>query len=124
MAEVRLYGTTSAGGALSVEGEAAVCGELVAVVWIDGTFDNNVTAVISTIDHEGASTLLTIGAGEGDNDEIFYPREIVHDMAADVLTGTAGGDRVKPLAVGTPKLVVAAGGNAKSGGCILYIKDL
>ena len=120
--EVRLYGTTDTSGDLTVTGDA-VFGKVYAVAWIDGTLDDNNTAVLSTINHDAASTILTLEAGEGDDDAIFYPRAIVHDAGAESLTGTAGGDRAEPLAAGNLQLVIAAGGALKSGGCIVFIEE-
>ena len=122
MREERLYGTTAVGGALTVKG-SAVSGKLYAIAWIDGDFADNVTAVISTINNEAATTLLTLAAGEGDDDVIYYPRALVSDAGATALTGTAGGDRARPLVVGQLQLVVAAGGDLKEGGCILFIDE-
>ena len=122
MEEHRLYGTTETDGSLTVKGDA-VSGKVYAIAWIDGTFADNVTAVISTIENEAATTLLTLAAGEGDDDVVYYPRALACDAGATALTGTAGGDRVRPIAVGKLQLVVAAGGSAKEGGCIVYIEE-
>ena len=121
--EMRLVGTTNSSGVATIDGDKAVLGKLFAIAWVDGDLADNNTAVISTQDHEAAQTLMTTGAGEGDDDEIFYPRAIVHNEGADVLTGTAGGDREKMLMVGTPRLVITAGGDTKTGGCILYYEE-
>jgi len=115
--EIRLYGTTTAGGALTVNASKAVLGKLFAVQWVVGTLAAGVDAVISTQNHEASKTLLTIT--NGDADALYYPRDLVHDAAGAALTGTQGGDRELSLMVGTPRLVISAGGNAKSGGCIL-----
>ncbi len=120
---MRLVGITSAGGAVTVDGETTVLGWLKAVAWIDGDLADSNTAVISTQDHEAAQTLLTIGAGEGDVDNIFLPRHLIYDEGADVLTGTSGGDREYPFMAGRPRLVIAAGGDTKTGGCILYYEE-
>jgi len=119
--ERRLYGTTDTSGDLTVNDEGGVFGVLYAVAWIDGTLADNNTAVISTQNHEAAATLLTLGAGEGDDDLPYYPRALVHDQTGGVLTGTAGGDRVMAIAAGTLRLVVVDGGATKEGGCIVYI---
>ncbi len=121
--EIRLEVTTDGSGDATTDATTAVMGRLYAIAWVDGDLVDNVTAVISTQGAEASQTLMSIGAGEGDNDAIFYPRHIVHDEGADVLTGTAGGDRTLPLMVGTPRLVVAAGGGTKTGACILYYEE-
>ena len=123
LTEYRLYGQVSAGGAKTLTSESAVFGLLYAVQWIDGTLANSNTAVLSSINSEGAETLLTLGAGEGDADVKYYPRALACDNAATALTGTAGGDRVCPLVWGTLQLVIASGGTSTYGGCICYVQE-
>ena len=123
LTEYRLYGQVSAGGAATLTSESAVFGLLYAVQWIDGTLADNNTAVLSSINSEGAETLLTLGAGEGDADVKYYPRALACDNAATALTGTAGGDRVCPLVWGTLQLVIASGGTSTYGGCICYVQE-
>jgi len=116
--EMRLTGTTAVGGALTVNGTSAIFGRLYAIQWIDGDFSDGVDAVISTQGHDSSKTLLTLT--DANNDALYYVRDVMHDATGGALTGTAGGDRCMPLLVGTPRLVVASGGDAKTGGCILY----
>ena len=123
LTEHRLYGAVSTGGAGTFTSETSVFGLLYAVQWVDGTLADNNTAVLSTINTEGASTILTLAAGEGDADIMYYPRAIVHDAGATALTGTAGGDRACPLVWGKLQLVIAAGGTSTSGGCICYVME-
>jgi len=123
LTEHRLYGTVNASGDGTFKSETSVFGLLYAVQWIDGTLADSNTAVLSTINSEGAETLLTLGAGEGDADVKYYPRALVCDASATALTGTAGGDRVCPLVWGTLQLVIAAGGVSTSGGCIVYVLE-
>lgn len=123
LTEHRLYGAVDADGNGVFKSETSVFGLLYAVQWIDGTLADSNTAVLSTINSEGAETLLTLGAGEGDADVKYYPRALVCDASATALTGTAGGDRVCPLVCGTLQLVIAAGGVSTSGGCIVYILE-
>ena len=118
--EMRLVGTTDGSGDVVINGEDTVIGFLKAVAWTFGDLANNNTFVLSTQGHEASQTLLTGDAGESDADVIFYPRRLIYDEGADVLVGTAGGDREYPLMVGRPRLVIAAGGATKTGGCILY----
>ena len=115
---VRLYGTTDSAGAVTVDATKAVYGRLYAVQWIDGSFVNGVDAVISTQGADAAKTLLTLT--NADDDALYYPRDLVHDAAGAALTGTQGGDRCLPLISGTPRMVVASGGAAKVGGCVLF----
>ena len=123
MKEIRLYGATDASGDAVINAVKTIAGEIVAIAWIDGDLANNVTGVISTQGSPASQTIMSIGAAEGDDDAIFDPRAIVHDEGADVLTGTAGGDRTYPLAVGKLRLVIAAGGATKSGGCHVYYRE-
>lgn len=123
MKEIKLYGTTDASGDVVINAEKTIAAEIVAIAWADGDLANNVTGVISTQGAEASQVIMSIGAAEGDDDAIFYPRHIVHDEGADVLTGTAGGDRCLPLAVGKLRLVIAAGGATKTGGCYVYYRE-
>lgn len=116
--EMELSGTTDGDGALTVNGESAILGRLYAIQWVDGDFTDGVDAVISTQGHGASKTLLTLT--DANTDALYYPRDLVHDATGGVLTGTAGGDRVLPLLVGKPRLVVASGGATKTGGCILF----
>jgi hypothetical protein len=51
----------------------------------------------------------------------FYPRYLVHAVAdGAALTGTAGGDRAAPIVSGVLKVVVASGGDTKTGKVIFY----
>jgi hypothetical protein len=123
MREVKLYGTTDASGDLTVNStENAIFGYLYAVRWIDGTFENGVDAVLSTVNHDAAATLLTLT--DANDDAWYYPRSLVHDESGAALTGTAGGDRALPLVCGELKLVVSSGGNKLSGGCIVFIDEV
>ena len=123
LTEHRLYGAVSALGAGTFTSETSVFGLLYAVQWVDGTLADNNTAVLSSINSEGAETLLTLGAGEGDADVKYYPRALTCDNAATALTGTAGGDRVCPLVWGQLQLVIASGGTSTLGGCICYVVE-
>lgn len=116
---MRLVGTSNSEGAVTIKGERSILGQLEAVQWIDGTFEDGVGFTLSTINTEGANNLLVVANANAD--KMYYPREIPHkteDGAA--LTATAGGDRVKPMLHGIPQVAITAGGNAKTGGCILY----
>lgn len=115
--EMRLYGTTSALGALTVNGPRAVFGRLYAVRWVDTALDA-CTGTISTQGHEASATLLTLTSVNAT--ATYYPRDLVHDATGSALTGTSGGDRTLPLMAGIPRLVIASGGATVAGGCILF----
>lgn len=115
-----LTGTTNAGGDLTVNAEFGVFGHLDAVEWVIGTFDAGVDATLS-VQKTGsgvASTLLTLT--DANANAWYRPREVAHGNTGTALTGTAGGDRVMPVIDGTLRLVVAQGGNTKTGSLIVY----
>lgn len=120
MREINIQSTTTAGGASTDYSEGPVFGRLYAVYHDDGTYDNNVTV---TITYEGADgddvTLLDVAAGDADAHGMFYPREQVDDN-----TGTAIANEYDlPIVAGVVKVVIAAGGNAKTGSERLYVLD-
>ena len=121
---VSLQGTTDASGDLTVNAAARISGFLERVDWIDGDLADGNDAVISVqgTPNGVAQTLMTLTNANAD--AVYYPRTLMQgDTGAD-LTGSAGGDRTRYLVIGVPRLVVAAGGNAKSGGCILYYEPV
>lgn len=129
LSEIRLTGTTAADGSLTVTATRSVLGVLYAVEWIDGTFDNNVTFTLSCTDSPSGAdqTLLAISAGSADNDEFFYPRDAIVSLAGASAVYTNDNKPlriIEPLVSGRLKLVVAAGGNAKTGGCIAYVREM
>lgn len=119
--ELRLIGATDASGDLTVNATEAIFGRLESIEWIDGDLDNGVNAVISLQSTPSgvAQTLLTLTNPAADNDAIFLPRVVVHDLSGAALTGTSGGDREMPIVAGIPRLVITSGGDTKTGGCIL-----
>lgn len=120
---MRLEGTTNASGDVTVVGERSVTGLLYAVQWIDGSFADGVDAVISTIQHEASKTLLTLP--NANDDALYYPRDAVHSAAGAALLDVNGDiTPTLPLLAGVPQLVVSSGGNAKTGGCILFFYEL
>lgn len=120
MRAVKLGFTTNSSGAATVVG-ASVAGLLHAVVWEKGTCDNGVDCTCSTVNSAGAATLLTLT--DANASAIYYPRHVVHSEVGAALTGTAGGDRTKPLAVGNLKIVIAQGGDTKTGSVTFYIEE-
>lgn len=121
LSEIRLYGSTTTAGTMSVTGPTGVFGLLYAVQWIDGTLGDGVDAVISTTGHEASQTLLTLT--DANSDALYYPRAVVHSEAGAALTGTSGGDRAMLLMVGTPSLAVTSASSGQEGGCILFYFD-
>lgn len=90
------------------------------VVWVDGTLDDGVDAVLSITNTQSGvdETILTLT--DANSDKVYYPW--VLPVKTD--GSTAASDFFIPqLVEGTLKLVVASGGNAKSGACIVYLTD-
>ena len=121
--EAILVGTTSTAGAATINDTRATLGKLYAVEWIDGTLSDGVDAVLTCQNTASgvAQTLLTLT--DANDDDWYYPRDVVHDLAGGALTGTSGGDREPPVINGVLRLVIADGGSAKTGGCIVYYHE-
>lgn len=116
--------TTDASGDGTATANKGVLGKLYAIDLIDGTFDDGVDITVATINNpiSGVTKTLFVKA-DFNTDSTVYPRTLVHDDAAGAaLTGTAGGDRAMPVVDGTLKVTIAQGGNAKTGGCIVYVE--
>lgn len=123
LSEIRLIGTTSAAGAVTVTAERPVKGYLDRVTWVDGTLADGVDAVLTVTNTlaEVNETLLTLT--DANADAVYRPREVVHGNTGTALTGTAGGDRVMPIVSGLLSLAITDGGNALTGGAIVYIVE-
>ncbi len=118
---IKLYGTTTSGGALTVTAGTQSIGILKAVEWIDGAFDNGVGAVLSQVRDDNAADITMLTLTAANDDKAYYPRYAAHDNAGAAITY----DGTRPIYVegflnGTLKLVVSAGGATKAGGCIVY----
>ena len=113
---VKLYGTTDSGGALTVTSDVIALGLLHEVEWIDGTFDNGVDAVISVVRDGDAADKTLVTLTNADNDASYLVRPEVSTIAGAAVTGVVD----KTVINGKLKMVVASGGNAKTGGCIVY----
>lgn len=116
---VKLTVTTDASGDGTATATYSILGRLVAVKWIDGDLVDGVDAVLSATANESGvdDTLLTLTNANAD--AWYHPRTTIDTEAgAEVATEYA------PLIIdGTLKLVVSSGGNAKTGGCIVYYTD-
>jgi hypothetical protein len=119
MKKILLTYTCSAGGDATATGES-VLGKLYAIEYQPGTTATGATITFTCENGVYSKPLLT-KASAGTSNTMFYPRDLQHAVAdGAALTGTAGGDRALPLMSGSPKLVVASGGNATSGKAIIY----
>jgi hypothetical protein len=116
LADCKLIGTTDASGDLTLTGEMSPAGGLLyAVEWVDGDLADGVDAVLSCF-RTGSSvnqTLLTLT--DANDDKWYYPRVDTHDN-----TGTANGGADYAIINGILKLVISSGGNAKTGGAIVW----
>lgn len=121
--DIKLKFETDGDGAVAVESERRVFGYLEKVYWEDGDLADGVDATLSMIETPAGveETILTLT--DENNDKVFYPRHLVHSEAGAALTGTQGGDRVRPFLNGKPKLVIAQGGDTKSGSMTLIVVD-
>lgn len=122
---VILTGTTDASGDVTITAEQPFHGKLLAVEWVDGDLADNNTAVLSVIRTPSGvdQQIHEQAAGEGDDDGWYYPRAAAHDLSAVGLT--YDGTRVVPVHVvvaGYLKLVIASGGDTKTGGCVVYLE--
>jgi len=92
---------------------------LYAVEWVDTDFDAGVDAVLSMTGNSSGTdkTLLTLT--NADAEAWYYPWSLVVKNDG----STAATDFFAPQVVeGSLKLVVSAGGNTKTGKCVVYLK--
>ena len=115
---VRLYGTTDASGDLTVYSNEAYSGEVYAVQTIDGTLDDGVDITVTSETADSLSIPILTKANFN-TDGIYYVRTVANQVSDGAASTVYD---VKPLASGRLKMVLAQGGNAKSGGCIVYIE--
>jgi hypothetical protein len=115
---IRLTGTTDASGDLTLTAERAVLGLLWSVEWIDGDLADGVDAVLSLVNTSSEVDLTLLTLTNANDDAQYFPRATECNEA-----GVAQSNRVPPLMDGTLQLVISSGGNAKTGGCIVYYLD-
>lgn len=108
--------TTDSSGDGSAEGRP-INGWLYELRYDKGDFAAGVDCTVSFTDEKDDSiTLLTLtDANSSDN---YFPREVEHDNA-----GSAQSTLALPVIVGIPKVVIASGGDTKSGHVILYMME-
>lgn len=119
MKVIELLGTTAAGGTATITSDF-VSGLVHAVQWVDGDLADNNTAVLSVANSEHTQTILSVGAGEGDDDVWYYPR--VATCKNDCTASTTVFD--KPLVHGILQLAIASGGDTKTGGCYVFLEEI
>ena len=120
MNELRLTGTTSGGGAATITATRPVLGLLFGVEWIDGDLADGVDAVLSVVQTGSAVDQVLLTLTDANSDAWYYPRELEDDNA-----GAALSTYTYPVVNGVMQLVIASGGDTKTGGCIVYyIEDI
>lgn len=115
--DVVLNLTTDASGDKTLKASEQVAGLLIGIEWVVGTFDTGVDATITLQDTPSgvARTLLTLTNA---NSNAFYNvRTPEHDATG---TATTTGSTCYPFIVGKPQVVIAQGGNTKTGKVVLY----
>ena len=115
---VRLYGTTDASGDLTVYSNEAYFGEVYAVQTVDDTLDDGVDITV-TSETADSLNIPILTKANFNTDGIYYVRTVANQVSDGAASTVYD---VKPLASGRIKMVLAQGGNAKSGGCIVYIE--
>jgi hypothetical protein len=117
MRRIALNVTTNSSGDGSTTGGSTL-GVLYAVQLVDGTFDDGVDITLTA--EQGDLSVPLLVKADFNTDSIYYPRV----LEAGNTDGAALTTYALPIVVGSPKALVAAGGNVKSGTFILYVIDL
>jgi len=121
---VKLYGTTSSGGALTVTSTEIIRGHLEKVRWIDGDLADGVDATFSVDSADGVSpdeTVLTLT--DANADAVYYPRTPAHDNVGAAVTFDGTNEIYTRFVIdGQLKMVIASGGDTKSGGALVYVE--
>jgi hypothetical protein len=125
---IKLYGTTDGtdgtAGALSITFGHKVVGFLKAVQWIDGDLADGVDAVVSVVSDDDAADYTLLTLTNANDDAWYFPQTPAQDNAgADVTTDGTQEFYTDQIVNGKLKLVVADGGNVKSGGCIVFVEE-
>lgn len=115
MKQITLKGTTDASGDLTVTDPNHIIGLLYAVQLIDGSFDDGVDITITS--EHGDLAMPNLVMANFNSDQMQYPR-VLETLNT---SGAALSTHCMPIVNGKPKMVIAQGGNAKTGGCVLYI---
>lgn len=118
---LKLTVTTAADGTGSATSTRAVLGKLLSVEWIDGDFADGVDGTFTFVgaDSGVSTTFLTLTNA---NDDGWYPvRGIMKDQAGATVTYDATNEVYAPVVLnGKITLTIAQGGNAKTGGAVIY----
>lgn len=112
----RINITTATNGTFTGYGDPAV-GFLYAIQLVDGDLADGVDVTITA--EEADISIPLYAKTDFNSDMMVYPRAL--EVA--VTDGADGSARVMPVVFGRPKVVVAQGGETKSGAVILYIVE-
>jgi len=119
---VELTGTTDALGALTLNGAATdkVVGKFIETIVYDWSDGDTGADIVVTMENGAATQAIMTKANLGVADATFYPRTLGNKVA----DGSAFTDpATRIFCVGTPKIVVSSGGNAKTLRFLLYFSD-
>lgn len=122
---VELTATTDESGDATTTTTRVFNGVLVAVQWIDGDLADGVDATFSVTSTDAGVDYTILTLTNADNDAMYYPRAQVQDLAGAGITydGTNETHGVKVPIVGKVKMVIASGGDTKTGGAVLFIES-
>ncbi len=115
---IKLYGTTDSLGALTVTSTLPVEGLLHAVEWIVGDLATGVDATLSIDRDDNAVDVTLLTLTDANAGKVYYPLVAASTNAGADIAATYQ----RMFVNGKLKLVVANGGNTKSGGCIVYFE--
>jgi hypothetical protein len=113
---IDLRGTTDASGDVTVTASRPVYGLLYAVDWEDGDLADGVDGTITVTNTDTGVDVTVLTLTDANDDARHYVRTLEADNTAAALT-----TYTYPLINGDLKLVIASGGNAKTGGAIVHI---
>ena len=121
---MRVYNLTATTTALGAATATAVTGRglpqlLYAVEWIDGDLAAGVDAVLSVTDNGSGVDYTLLTLTNANDDKWYYPSTVEADTAGANRTTTT-----KMVVQGTLKLVIADGGDTKTGGAYVYTVDV
>ena len=121
--QVRIDVTTDASGDGVTTVDMPVMGrKLYAVEWRKGDYADGVDAVLAVVGTSSGTTNTLLTLTDANSSAWYYPRYVVHSEAGAALTGTNGGDRGQAIINGNLRLTVDDGGNAKSGGVVVWFE--
>lgn len=122
---VKLTATTDSSGDATVTTDRVFNGELCAVQWIDGDLADGVDATFTVTSTDAGVDYTILTLTNANSDAMYFPRAQVQDLAGAGITydGTNETHGVKAPIVGKVKLVIASGGDTKTGGAVLFIES-